>query len=101
MSSNNTEIELLRAFAREIMECWPGGEADGAIIEQAAIRAGLLTPETRHEPCGECCFCAEACTEREFAEGVICYRATPLLLGQPCQPLDNQLAQSFIRRLLA
>lgn len=76
-----TELESLRAFAQAIMEAWPMGDLDGGDLQAAAEKHGLLKPETRYEPCGEGCSCAEYADAREFADGVTCYRKTALLKG--------------------
>lgn len=76
------ETELLRGFAQEVMQCWPMGDLDGGTLQDAAEKYGLLRPETRHEPCGEGCSCAEYALSVEFADGVTCYRKTPLLTGK-------------------
>lgn len=74
-------ISALRAFAQEVMECWPMGDLDGGTLQDAAVKHGLLKPETRHEPCGEGCSCAEYADAQEWEGGVVCYRKTPLLKG--------------------
>ena len=75
------ERDSLRAFAKAVMECWPMGDLDGDILQDAAVAHGLLVPETRHEPCGEGCNCAENADAQEWSFGVVCYRKTPLLKG--------------------
>jgi hypothetical protein len=79
-----TELESLRAFAQAIMEAWPMGDLDGGDLQAAAEKHGLLKPETRYEPCGEGCSCAEYADAHEFAAGVTCYRKTALLKGGAC-----------------
>lgn len=79
-----TELESLRAFAQAIMEAWPMGDLDGGALQAAAEKHGLLRPETRYEPCGEGCSCAEYADAHEFAAGVTCYRKTALLKGGAC-----------------
>ena len=74
------EIERLRAFARDVMAVWPMGDLDGGDLQGIATRHGLLTPETRHERCGETCGCAEYADAREFAAGVECFRKEPFLM---------------------
>lgn len=75
------ERDALRAFAQGVMEAWPMGDVDGGTLQDLAETHGLLRPETRHEPCGEGCSCAEYALPVEFADGVVCYRKTPLLKG--------------------
>ena len=75
------ERDSLRAFAQAVMECWPMGDLDGDILQDAAVAHGLLVPETRHEPCAEGCCCAENADAQEWSFGVVCYRKTPLLKG--------------------
>ena len=75
------ERDSLRAFAKAVMECWPMGDLDGDILQDAAVAHGLLVPETRHEPCAEGCNCAENADSQEWSFGVVCYRKTPLLKG--------------------
>ena len=75
------ENRKLRDFARAVMECWPMGDLDGDTLQDAAVAHGLLKPETRHEPCGEGCNCAQYAEASEFESGVVCYRKTPLLKG--------------------
>lgn len=82
MTNVEKEIAQLRAFAQEIMECWPMGDLDGGTLQEAAEKHGLLKPEIRHEPCiKEGCVCVDYADEQEFKNGVICYRKTALLLG--------------------
>ena len=76
------EIEALRAFAQRVMKAWPVGDVDGDELQEAAIASGLLRPETRHEPCGENCFCAEYAVPMQFKDGVTCYRRSELLTGK-------------------
>jgi hypothetical protein len=74
--------ERAEAFARKLFEAtdWPeGGDIDGGAFQELAIEHGFLTPETRNEPCGEVCFCAEYYGPDELAEGVTCYRKTAAL----------------------
>lgn len=79
------ERDALRAFAQEVMACWPNGDLDGGALQDAAEKHGLLNPETRHEDCsntcGNYCNCAGMYDTKEWAAGVRCYRKTELLLG--------------------
>lgn len=75
------ENDALRAFAQGVMEAWPMGDVDGGTLQDLAEKHGLLKPETRREPCGEGCSCAEYALPVEFADGVTCYSKTPLLKG--------------------
>jgi hypothetical protein len=79
LSACEKERDELRAFAQAVMECWPMGDLDGGTLQDAAVAHGLLVPETRHEPCGESCSCAENADAQEWGFGVVCYRTTPLL----------------------
>jgi hypothetical protein len=73
--------DALRAFAQEVMECWPMGGIDGGELQDIAEKHGLLRPETRYAPCREeGCTCAEYVNAQEFEQGVTCYRKTALLL---------------------
>ncbi len=103
------ERDALRAFAQELMECWPNGDIDGGALQDAAEKHGLLKPETRHEDCsgacGNACNCAGMYDAKEWEAGVTCYRKTELLLGEPCsqkQPTpslrDYDSAQSLLRQ---
>lgn len=71
------DIDALRGFAQDIMECWPHSELDGCDLQDIAEAHGLLKPETRTEACGENCACAEY---GDFPAE--CYRKTSLLTGQ-------------------
>lgn len=73
------ENATLRAFARDIMAAWPDGDVDGGALQEIAVAHGLLVPETRTEPCGDACECAEYHSPEDMAEGVTCYRRGPLL----------------------
>lgn len=76
------ERDALRAFAATVMEAWPLGDVDGADLQDAAVKHGLLAPETRTAPCAEeGCNCAGYYAADEWAEGITCYRRTVLLLG--------------------
>lgn len=74
--------ETLRAFARDVMAAGPDGDVDGGALQEIAVTHGLLVPETRTEPCGDECACAEYYTRAEMADGVTCYRRAPLLRPQ-------------------
>lgn len=74
-------LTALRAFAQDAMATWPMGDLDGETLQDLAVKHGLLKPEMRHEPCGEGCNCAEYVTQREFDDGVECFRKTALLKG--------------------
>lgn len=73
------ENETLRAFARGVMAAWPDGDVDGGALQEIAVAHGLLVPETRTEPCGDACECAEYHSPEDMADGVTCYRRGPLL----------------------
>lgn len=72
-----TERDALRAFAQEVMQCWPEGGIDGGDIEDAAIRHGLLKEEVRTERCGKRCACA---IYGRFPK--ICFQRTAMLDGK-------------------
>jgi hypothetical protein len=80
------ERDALRAFAQEVMACWPNVDLDGGTLQDAAEKHGLLKPETRHEDCsdtcGNFCNCAGMYDTKEWDAGVTCYRKTELLLGR-------------------
>lgn len=73
----------LRAFANAVMGNWPLDGVYGDELQEFAVHHGLLAlkdpPPT--EPCGEHCMCAEYAQPKEFAQGVQCYRRTPVLTG--------------------
>ena len=71
------ELEALRGFAQDIMECWPHSELDGCDLQDIAETHGILRLEERAEPSGENCACAEY---GDFPAE--CYRKTELLTGQ-------------------
>jgi len=75
------ENAKLRAFAQDVMGYWPEGAPDGGDLQELAEKHRLLKPETRHEPCGQECPCAECVDDNEWGGGVTCYRRTPLLMG--------------------
>lgn len=81
--SGLAERDALRRFAQEIMKHWPEGWGiEGDDLQAIAIKHGLLTPETLHEPCGESCSCAGLVDADDWIEGVTCYRRTALLNGE-------------------
>jgi hypothetical protein len=76
------ERDALRAFALAVMEHWPLGDVDGGSLQDYAVKHGLLTPESRTAPCSEDgCNCAEYYSADEWAEGIICYRKSPLIIA--------------------
>jgi hypothetical protein len=75
------EVERLREFAQLVMDNWPHGDVDGGDLQEAAIRCGLLEPQTRTQPCSEGCNCTDYFDSAEWADGITCYRRTPLLKG--------------------
>lgn len=76
------ERDQLRAFVTAIFDAsdWPrGGELDALTMQELATKHGILTPQTRTEPCGEVCQCAEYTSHEEMAGGVECFRKAPWL----------------------
>ena len=76
---SDTPLDLEK-FARKMFELsdWPeGGDIDGFDFQEAAVECGLLTPETRTQPCGDNCFCEDY--HGEMKDGVTCYRKTKFL----------------------
>jgi hypothetical protein len=82
LEAYSDECAALRAFAQEIMQAWPEGGIEGDDLQRIAVRHGLLTPQIRHEPCGETCLCAEVLDPSDWEAGARCYRKTPLLTGE-------------------
>lgn len=78
------ERDKLRAFAQDIMDEWPDvGTLDGFDLQELAVKHGLLAETTHHKPCAEeGCNCAAMVDERDWQEGVQCYRGTALLKGK-------------------
>lgn len=72
-----SDIEKLRAFANQIMSCWPEGDVDGGFLQDAAEACGLIEPTQMAAPCGVNCQCAEIA---DFP--TTCYRKTRLLTGE-------------------
>jgi hypothetical protein len=67
----------LKDFANALFELseWPdGGDIDLGDFQDLAVKYGLLVPEIRHKPCGESCNCEGYYSEKEFAQGITCYR---------------------------
>lgn len=75
-----TDLEQLRAFAQDILDFWPDGNADGDDVQSLAVKHGLLRPVSMPEPCGESCYCAEFYSPDEWP--VNCFRKTPLVTGE-------------------
>lgn len=94
--SETPRVDDLRAFVRAVFDAidWPrGGDLDSEDFQRIATQHGLLTPETRTEPCGEVCHCAEYCGTEEMAEGVTCYRKAAWLLDAPAAELSALTAR--------
>ena len=73
----------LEKFAKRMFELsdWPeGGDIDGLDFQDAAVECGLLTSETRTEPCEENCHCASY--HGDMSDGVICFRKAKFLLKE-------------------
>ena len=79
----HTALLSLRYFAQEVMQSWPMGDVDGGELQDLAIKHGLLKRQepAPTAPCGEHCGCAEVVAADEWADGVECYRKTPLFTG--------------------
>ena len=79
----HAECTQLRAFAQAVMDGWPDvGTLDGFDLQELAVKHGLLAETTHHKPCAEeGCNCASMVDERDWIEGVQCYRGTALLKG--------------------
>lgn len=76
----------LRAFAQEVLDYFDLSSfgMDGSELQEIAEKHGLLRQERRHEPCGKDCRCEwEVHFDRDWKTGVICYRRTTLLTGEP------------------
>lgn len=58
------ELDKLRAFAQDVMQAWPIGDVDGGELQDYAIKHGLIS------------------LQDPWAEGIECYRKTPLLTGK-------------------
>lgn len=72
-----SDLEKLRAFARDILEGWPDvPQWDGLDLQEIAEKHGLLEPTTVTEACGEDCACSEY---DDFP--MVCYRFSKLLKG--------------------
>ncbi len=71
------ENTRLRAFCTALFDVtdWPGGgDVDLITVQDLAVTHGILTKETRTEPCGDNCGCAEYYGRDEMAPGVECFR---------------------------
>lgn len=81
------ERDALRAFAIDVLGDWPDdcGVIDGFDVQELALKHGLLTETKQMAPCSENCWCVEyhGSDPGDWADGVICYRKTPLLLDAP------------------
>ena len=76
-------LAALRAFAQAVMDCWPDGWGiEGDDLQRIATEHGMLRPEIRHDPCGDSCRCADHVLQKEWIDGVVCYRKTSLLTGE-------------------
>ena len=74
-SSGNSDllVSRLKAFVDEVIEvAFDGGDCDGAEIQEAATRWGLLKETTQEEPCGDACRCLEYAGRDDFP--ITCYR---------------------------
>ena len=77
------ELDALRAFALDVMGDWPDDcGVDGFDLQDFALKHGLLTETKVTAPCSENCWCVEyhGSDPEDWADGVICYKKTPLLL---------------------
>ncbi|MCK9386114.1 MAG: hypothetical protein M0Q15_16005 [Nevskia sp.] len=85
--------DKLRAFAQDVMECWPMGDVDGGALQDMAEKNGLIVAEVRHEDCsdsnGNGCNCAGCNSPQDWELGVVCYRKQPLLLGHNATELSR------------
>ena len=94
------ELQRLRAFAREMFELadWPeGGGIDGFSFQDAAVKHGLLTAETRTERCGEKCYCADDYHgEEAMKDGVTCYRKADWLAEKAEHAVIRRLEKALI-----
>lgn len=89
------ERDQARAFVVELFEetDWPeGGDLDGFVFQEAAARAGILTPQERTEFCAENCHCAEY--HGDPTGGFVCYR-------KPQWLVDAQAARHAERAAIA
>jgi Lar family restriction alleviation protein len=82
----------LPEFARLVMENWPHGDVDGGDLQEIAVQCGLLTPQTRTEPCHEGCNCLGYYDPSEWSEGITCYRRAYLKAAQPVSAAPQEPA---------
>lgn len=78
------EVTALRGFARDVMDDWPEYPGlDGFEVGELATKHGLLMETKQYKPCREeGCNCAWMVDERDWQDGVICFRETALLKGE-------------------
>lgn len=68
---NIVEAGRLKDFADSMLSiAWEGNDADGGMIQESAVSAGILREVNSNEPCGDNC----GCVEHGFP--AICYRKT-------------------------
>jgi hypothetical protein len=79
-----SKVADLRAFALDIMKCWPHGDVDGGYLKDVAVKHGLLKGEIRHEPCGDDCACINDClaAQEDWIDGVECFTLADWLRDQ-------------------
>lgn len=82
----------LRAFVRELFDAsqWPeASDIEVDVLQDIAVKHGLLIPRTVTEPCGESCQCAEY--NGDMSDGVTCYRKVEWLRECPsCGVIDHK-----------
>lgn len=102
-ADNPTDMEPVAsvvAFAQEIMSIWPYGDVDGGQLQDIAEKHGLITPETRHESCGDefgsGCNCAGSVLPEEWEAGITCYRKARILV-EPYRGTLSPTASQAVR----
>ena len=77
LSARDAEVRALRGFAQDVNEF----RLDIVDVQEIMEKHGLIEMTYRLEPCGEDCYCRDEYGINDFP--LDCYKATPLLTGEP------------------
>jgi len=97
MELSEEQIESLRKFALGFVDDIADGIGnwDGFQIQDHAVKHKILIPQTKYEPCGEGCNCAEYYGSDEWKDGITCYVIPEWLTRDGELPMEQTYGDEY------